>query len=102
MITIILYISEPSTDNQKEVIYLTSSEEADVKDYIQNQQKNGGALGLMQTYIDRLSKRYNTVWYVYIYCDDLFIRTRLFPVDISWLTSISPDLEIGSHTFCPD
>ena len=46
-----------------------------------------------------------------IYSDDSFTRTRLFPVDISGLTNfprritespISPDMEIGSHTFCPN
>ena len=44
-----------------------------------------------------------------MHSDDSFIRVHLFPVDISGLTSfritgwpISPDVEIGSHTFCPD
>ena len=44
-----------------------------------------------------------------IYSDDSFIRTRLFPIDITGLTSfpdywmpISLDVEISSLTFCPD
>ena len=37
--------------------------------------------------------------------ENTVIRTRLFPVDISGLTSLSPiiqETEIGSRIFCPD
>ena len=44
------------------------------------------------------------------YSDDSFIRTHLYPVDISGFKQVfritespsSLDVEIGSHTFCPD
>ncbi|KAK3103259.1 hypothetical protein FSP39_017896, partial [Pinctada imbricata] len=58
----------PNTPQEKRMrlpddcVRIEATEDKDVREFLQNQQKNCGVLGMMKCYTEKLAQKYNTVW----------------------------------------